>query len=160
MSRARICHYRSPVMYFCPISAGLLDLLLHLLNVRNPKEVFWPPGIGKCQKYTFVLLVFELSPLKIALKPPFFAPSSRFLETLRWIKPYHVIYQSKENFERISEIKVRSFWNEVRKNDKLFTVFLGGADELFAICYLCGKTLCLNKFWKCVLPYNRAAFPI
>ena len=58
-------------MYFCPSSTGLLDLLLHLLNVRNPKEVFWPPGIGKCQKYTFVLLVFELSPLKIARKPPF-----------------------------------------------------------------------------------------
>ena len=77
------CPYWSPVIYFGPVSTGILDLLLHLLIVRNPKEDFCSPGIDLCQKYTLVWLVFEMSPLKIALKHPFFAPSSRFLEMLR-----------------------------------------------------------------------------
>ena len=64
--------YRSPISYFGPVWTQLLDLLLHLLILRNPKEVFCPPGIDLCQKYTFVLLVFEMSPLKIALKHPLF----------------------------------------------------------------------------------------
>ena len=127
-----------PLSYFDWIAG--FNSLLYWVVLGNPKTILCRPLGFNYLKILFFLMLFKMSPLKIAQKYPFWAHSGDLLKMLVLKKPGHVIHHRKENFIRISEMIKTSFWNKICKNDKLFTDFWRGVDELFAYSFLQVRT--------------------